>query len=184
MNKLLLIVDPQIDFINGSLPVGGAETAMNQLTEYILETDGKYLFKVATADWHPHNHCSFDINGGQWPVHCVQHSVGATIWPALFDAIHNTSGHCEVLTKGNHSDKEEYSIFRNTPSAKRFNDIILQYNIEQVDICGLAGDICVLNTLKDGIEIYGSELFHTLLSYSPSLDGGALLTEFINSNHL
>ncbi len=33
MNKLLLIVDPQYDFINGTLPVDKAEQKMNALCE-------------------------------------------------------------------------------------------------------------------------------------------------------
>lgn len=34
-NKILLIIDPQIDFINGTLPVPGAEGAMNSLADYV-----------------------------------------------------------------------------------------------------------------------------------------------------
>ena len=35
MKKALMIVDPQIDFISGSMPVFGAINAMNALTSYI-----------------------------------------------------------------------------------------------------------------------------------------------------
>lgn len=35
--RMLLIVDPQIDFITGSLPVPGAEDAMNALALYLQE---------------------------------------------------------------------------------------------------------------------------------------------------
>ena len=35
MKKLLLIVDPQIDFITGTLPVGGAAEAMDALAKYV-----------------------------------------------------------------------------------------------------------------------------------------------------
>ena len=65
MNKLLLIVDPQIDFITGSLPVPGAADAMDKLAEYININDGSYIYKVVTTDWHPYFHCSFIANGGQ-----------------------------------------------------------------------------------------------------------------------
>ena len=37
MNKLLLIVDPQVDFITGSLPVEGAAKAMDALATYVKE---------------------------------------------------------------------------------------------------------------------------------------------------
>ena len=37
MKKLLLIVDPQIDFITGTLPVAGAAEAMDALAKYVKE---------------------------------------------------------------------------------------------------------------------------------------------------
>ena len=37
MNKMLIIVDPQVDFINGSLPVNGAAEAMDSLAEYVKQ---------------------------------------------------------------------------------------------------------------------------------------------------
>ena len=77
MNKMLLIVDPQVDFINGSLPVAGAAKAMDALAGYVKESDNEYIVKIVTSDWHPYHHCSFDREVGQWPPHCVQHSVGA-----------------------------------------------------------------------------------------------------------
>lgn len=44
MNRLLLIVAPQIDFISGSLPVEGAAQAMEGLANYLRKTDGIELF--------------------------------------------------------------------------------------------------------------------------------------------
>ena len=80
MNKMLIIVDPQVDFINGSLPVNGAAEAMDSLAEYVKQHGDEYMIKIVTSDWHPYRHCSFDREGGQWPPHCIQHSVGAAIW--------------------------------------------------------------------------------------------------------
>ena len=39
MNRLLLIVDPQIDFISGSLAVNGAAKAMDALADYLYKRD-------------------------------------------------------------------------------------------------------------------------------------------------
>lgn len=41
-NKILLIIDPQIDFINGTLPVPRAESAMNSFADYISLNGMKY----------------------------------------------------------------------------------------------------------------------------------------------
>ena len=55
--------------------------------------------------------------------------------------------------------------------------LIKKFNIKQIDICGIAGDVCVLNTLKDGIVLYGKEMFNVLEEFSPSLDGGKALKQ-------
>ncbi len=181
MNKLLIIVDPQVDFIQGSLPIRGAKEAMNNLASYINDHDGDYCCKVVTIDWHPYRHCSFDINGGQWPVHCVSHTRGSSIWQEVMHALITTKGELEILHKGVNEDTDEYSIFMNKESSLRLKEIIEVNKIEQIDICGLAGDICLLNTLKDGVAIYGKKMFQVLTQYSPSLDGGLALNEYINT---
>ena len=50
MNKLLLIVDPQVDFITGSLPVEGAAKAMDALATYVKEQSEEYSVKIVTAN--------------------------------------------------------------------------------------------------------------------------------------
>ena len=47
MKKLLLIVDPQVDFITGTLPVGGAAEAMDALATYVKEHGDEYIVKIA-----------------------------------------------------------------------------------------------------------------------------------------
>ena len=183
MKRLLLIIDPQIDFINGSLSVPGAAEAMNALAKYIVQKDGVYDCKVITADWHPYHHCSFRENGGEWPIHCVQNSIGAALFTALLKPLYTTQGSVTILYKGIREDTEEYSIFRNNVSSEKIQSLIQKRHIEQIDICGLAGDVCVLNTLKDGINIYGPELFHVLEKYTASLDGGTSLQEAILALH-
>lgn len=176
MQKLLLVVDPQIDFITGSLPVPGAEAAMNALAAYVA--DKEYAAKVITCDFHPYEHCSFSPNGGQWPIHCVAHSTGAAVWPALFDALHASPGTVEVLCKGQDAASEEYSIFKNPAARERLQALVAERGIDAIEVCGLAGDICVLQTLKDGVELFGPEKFKVLQEFAPSLDGGTDLDAF------
>ena len=59
MKKMLLVVDPQIDFINGSLPVAGAAEAMDALAEYVKTSSDEYIVRIVTSDWHPYHHSSF-----------------------------------------------------------------------------------------------------------------------------
>ena len=180
MNRLLLIVDPQIDFISGSLPVPGAAPAMDALAAYVAEQDG-YAFKIVTCDFHPHDHSSFTANGGQWPEHCVAHSTGAAIWPALFATLFVTPAPVEILCKGQDAATEEYSIFKNAVACERIKSIVAEHGIDRIDVCGIAGDVCVLQTLRDGVEMFGTDMFRVLTQFAPSLDGGVSLNEFIQN---
>ena len=181
MKKLLLIVDPQIDFITGTLPVAGAAKAMDALATYVKEQGNEYTVKIVTADWHPYHHSSFADEGGVWPRHCVQHSVGAAIWESLLVALNESKGGFTLLYKGDSIDKDEYSIMQNNASADILARLIKALKIEQIDICGLAGDICVLNTAKDLCAISAGMKVNVLEEFSPSLDDGSALREFTNS---
>ena len=187
--KMLIVVDPQIDFISGSLPVPGAAEAMNQLADYVKANGDDYALMVVTNDWHPYDHCSFAPNGGPWPVHCVQNSEGAaTYWP-LLEALYQSETETLFLQKGDLRHREEYSIVQNTGAREFFEntlenslraDAVCQY--QHVDVCGIAGDVCVLNTLRDLLPIVGADRLRVLTRFAPSLDGGKALQAFIDEN--
>ena len=177
MNTLLLIIDPQIDFINGSLVVPGAEAAMDSLAEFVSRKGDSYQLIAVTLDQHPFNHSSFKSNGGMWPVHCMAHSVGAAVWPPLLEALRLRNTPTVFLTKGLVTTTEEYSIFANTGSRKRLSDLVAEYDIRRIDLCGLAGDVCVANTLTDGLRLFPKLEWHLLSDFTPSIDGGRTLAE-------
>lgn len=186
---MLIVVDPQIDFISGSLPVPGAAEAMNQLADYVKANGDDYALMVVTNDWHPYDHCSFVPNGGPWPVHCVQNSEGAaTYWP-LLEALYQSETETLFLQKGDLRHREEYSIVQNTGAREFFENTLdnslladadCQY--QHVDVCGIAGDVCVLNTLRDLLPIVGTDRLRVLTRFAPSLDGGKALQAFIDEN--
>lgn len=184
MNRLLLIIDPQNDFINGSLPIIGAEEAMNNLADYISRNSGKYALKIVTADRHPFFHCSFIDCGGEWPRHCVHDTVGASVWQPLFRPLYETEGDVHFLYKGENEDTDEYSIFKNHEAARIIRGLVDNEKIEKIDICGLAGDVCVLQSLRDGIKLFGAEKFNVLTAYSPSIDGNKALLNIIEKRNL
>lgn len=183
MARALMVIDPQIDFIAGALPVRGAAVAMENLAKYVSRNQKRWTLKLVTLDWHPLGHCSFTENGGQWPEHCVAHSKGAAIWPALLHplldpCVFDSCGQAVALSKGCSPLREEYSIFQNDASRERIQALFATHKVDAVELCGIAGDICVLSTLADGIKIFGKEMFTVLPEYSPSLDGGEKLANF------
>lgn len=162
LKRMLLIVDPQIDFINGSLPVAGAEKAMDSLACYVDEYGNNYDIICVTCDRHNMRHCSFAEFGGGWPPHCIESSVGAAIWPSLMTSLLKYSDKTHILYKGEDPSKDEYSIFQNPRGASFLDKIIKDKKIDYIDICGLAGDVCVASTLEDGVTIYPDITFYTI----------------------
>lgn len=170
MAKILLVIDCQYDFITGSLAVNGAEKAMNKLSHYISKkaNDGEYSAAIATVDWHPITHCSFKENGGEWSRHCLQFSKGASIYKPILDALSKMQNFV-VLTKGTNEDREEYSIFKNAKSNYAIHSEIESRNdIDEIDICGLCLDFCVINTIKDALKEFPRLKINVLSKYTPS----------------
>ena len=180
MKKILIIVDPQYDFINGSLPVKGAAEAMYCFAEWLKEHKNEFSAIVITADWHPISHCSFDINKGIWPVHCLQHSHGAAIYQPILAALNDVDYH--ILEKGIDEDHEEYSVWKNESSNKILHNLFHVNNITDANIVGLAGDICVFNSLKDGLKEMPNVNFHFMKEFSPCIGDGKDVETFINNS--
>ena len=183
--SLLLLVDVQYDFINGSLAVEGAPVVMDALADYIEALPkGTFDTIVMTADFHPYQHASFKDNGGLWPVHCVQHTHGASIYQPVFDAVKKQFPQAEVLTKGENLAVDEYSIMANRNSAKKLLSIIEDNDIQEIHIAGLCGDYCVGNSIKDLIEAGHGEKIRVLTRFIGNIDDGTTLRNIIVENNL
>jgi nicotinamidase/pyrazinamidase len=141
----LIIVDVQNDFLaNGALAVPNGNAVIPVLNRYLTAFRDKGLANVATRDWHPSNHCSFETQGGPWPPHCVQGTRGAQ-FPSDLDLGQDTT----VISTASTPEREVYSGFQETDLHER-----LQRNgIKRLFIGGIATDYCVLATVKDGLRL-------------------------------
>lgn len=183
--KLLLLVDVQYDFINGSLAVSGAPAVMDSLAAYIAEQPaGTFSQIVMTADFHPYNHSSFKDNGGMWPVHCVAYSHGASIYQPVFEAVNKQIPCSPVLTKGDNVAVDEYSIMANAASAKKLLRIIEENGIQEIYVAGLCGDYCVGNSIKDLVQAGHGEKIRVLTRFIGNIDDGTTLRNIIKVNNL
>lgn len=183
-SQLLIIVDPQNDFVTGSLAVPGAEKALSALVRFIASGAGDYPHIIVTLDTHPATHCSFSSNGGSWPDHCIAGSEGSAIWQPLKDALASLGSRYSAVTKGTNQDREEYSIFQNRLSRERIEEIARECGATGADICGLAGDYCVKETYLDALHVFGENNVRILPQFTASLDGGATISELQNTNTL
>ena len=179
-NSALLIIDVQNDFISGTLPVPNGEQVVpfiNKLLE-IKETDFNAI--VYTRDWHPEDHISFfgnrELYGGLesmkmfekvnltrsnqlfyeqilWPRHCVQNELGSEFHPNL--KIINSPTKTIQIKKGYKSQAEAYSgFFDNYHEFDTGLHAQLQAkNIANLFIVGLASDVCVDFTARDGLDL-------------------------------
>lgn len=184
MKNVLLIVDPQNDFITGSLAVEGAKEKMMYLSDYIDSVEYDYIF--ITMDTHPLNHCSFKENGGIWPKHCVAGTNGWCIPEYLSNALKDASS-VSYYHKGTESDREEYSIFDNSIDGHFLEGRIIELFKQDdlyIDVCGIAGDYCVLETLKGLRRIIGDMRIRVLTDCTASIDGGEKLINYLKENYI
>jgi nicotinamidase/pyrazinamidase len=142
MPEALIIVDFQNDFTpGGALAVRDGDRIAPRVNE--LASDPRFDLVVATRDWHPPDHGSFEEQGGPWPVHCVQGTPGAELHPSLDRAAVDV-----IVDKGTDPSTEGYSGFEGTTLA----DLLRERGIDRVTVVGLATDYCVKNTALDALR--------------------------------
>ncbi len=153
--KILVVVDVQRDFIDGSLAVPGAERIIPEINKVKERFDKVYF----TLDWHPKDHCSFKANGGQWPEHCVHYTSGASLAGELLDGLNEPR--TRFILKGRDRNLEEYGAFADIAAGAQTEagtEIPAQPEAaaqdlfqpgDEVTVCGIAAEYCVLETLKN-----------------------------------
>ena len=176
-NRLLLIVDPQVDFTTGSLATKKGPEAMDYLAKKLEEGAWKnYGWIIITQDAHPTNHCSFVDQGGVFPPHCVQGTEGMEIYPTLKDVLdnlmqNNMNMNIHYMEKGDLADKEEFSIFQNEHSGEKLRRTIEEFeHFEGIDVCGIATDYCVYETVKDLIAFYPAKQVRVVTNCLAAVD--------------
>jgi len=163
MTKALIIVDMQNDFLpDGALAVPDGD----QIIEEINRLSKNYDLVVASQDWHPANHGSFasQHEGKQpfemgelaslpqvfWPDHCVQSSPGA----ALTEKLDQNSIEA-IFRKGMDPEIDSYSAFfdNGMKKATGLEGYLKDRKVDEMHICGLAADFCVMATAKDALKL-------------------------------
>lgn len=129
LRKILIVVDMQNDFINGSLGTEEAKKIVPNVVNIIKEYSPKDIF--VTRDTHPDNYLETQ-EGKNLPVkHCIEGTEGWELNSTVKNAIRNA----EIINK---------PTFGSTELAKK---IELMANVEPLEITlvGLCTDICVIS---------------------------------------
>lgn len=128
MKKLLIVVDFQNDFVDGSLGFQGAEILDQVISRKIKEYREKNQNVIFTQDTHDKGYLNTN-EGRHLPIeHCICGTYG-----------HQFYGQVYGLAK-------DSKIFKKTtfPSLELANYLV-DKNYDEVELCGLVSNICVLS---------------------------------------
>jgi nicotinamidase/pyrazinamidase len=141
----LLITDIQKDFLpGGALPIKGGDEIIPVLNDYIRLFEAAKAHFLASRDWHPRDHISFNTQGGPWPPHCIQETGGAKFSKDL-----KLPQHTIVISKATDPKRESYSAFDGTILANELKRL----SVKRLFVGGLATDYCVVNTVLDARQL-------------------------------
>lgn len=185
----LVVVDCQYDFCNptGTLYVEGAETAVNHILDFI-NTHDELSEVIFTVDWHQAKDASFTSQGGPWPPHCIAFAKGSQIDDRLVQACLDREIPYRVIRKGEVIETEEYGAFQHIEKLPDGSFRLSTMTDEvtcaghRMVICGVAGDYCVLETLRNLLN--GGLVVDVLARGIASIDGGRRLNDFVRERNL
>lgn len=144
--KILILVDLQNDFIDGSLGTPEAQAIIPNVVKKIEEYPGKgETLVLFTKDTHYDNTYLETLEGQKLPVkHCIENTKGWSINREVKDAVRrNRFLSC---SKG---DVINGRIYKNTFGSSVLSDFLKKNSdiIEEVEFMGLCTDICVISNV-------------------------------------
>lgn len=145
----LIVVDMQNDFCpGGALPVPDGHNIIPIVNRYIEIFNHKKLPIFFSRDWHPPKTKHFSEFGGQWPIHCVQDTIGAELVKDLIVPINS-----KTIFKGQSKKLDDYSVFSGKSTSNlTLSRMLNALHIDILYICGLATDYCVKETVLDALK--------------------------------
>lgn len=129
--KYLIVVDMQKDFVNGSLGTEEAVAIVPKVASKVVNFDGEVIF---TLDTHGEDYLSTQ-EGKLLPVsHCIKGKDGWKLEQRL-----------DELCGGMNCKVYEKETFGSTKLAQDLLEIHQKTPIEEIELCGICTDICVVS---------------------------------------
>ena len=133
--SLLVIVDMQNDFINGSLGTKEAESIVKRVADKIRLWDGDIVY---TKDTHGEDYLDTS-EGKKLPVrHCIDGTLGHELHPDIDAA------------RAERADKGAYSstvIKKRSFGSLELARMVTEGNYDHIEFAGLCTDICVISNV-------------------------------------
>ena len=131
MNKLLIVIDMQNDFIDGSLGTKEAVNIVPNVIKKIKEYDGEVIY---TRDTHDEKYLQTQEGINLPVIHCLEGSNG---W--------NIKDEIMVLAESSKSKIFNKPSFGSTELVDYIKEIYSNGQVDEVEIIGLCTDICVIS---------------------------------------
>lgn len=127
MQKILVVVDMQNDFIDGALGSAEAKEIVPYVVERVKSFDGRVIF---TRDTHENDYLQTQ-EGTKLPVpHCIKDTQGWEICPELLPYAY------EIIDK---------PTFGSVALADLLANLDKENKIDEIELLGLCTDICVIS---------------------------------------
>lgn len=126
--KVLLVIDMQNDFIDGTLGTKQALGIVDKVVNKVRSFDGKVLF---TRDTHDKNYLNSEEGKHLPVVHCIENTYGWEI--------------CDKLLEFVKEEPFDKKTFASVELEAYMRDLSKKENIESITLVGLCTDICVIS---------------------------------------
>lgn len=134
MRKFLIIIDAQIDFVNGALGTPEAEHVVKNICDKIESESWDEVY--ATQDTHEDNYLS-TLEGRKLPIkHCIRGSAGWSLHPAISETLKTIK--YQVIQKGTFGTSKLARAIASQQTNRDENDF-------KIEIVGFCTDICVIS---------------------------------------
>ena len=142
MNKVLIVIDVQNDFIDGALRNEEAIKRVPNIIEEIKNTDAKYI--ILTRDTHYRNYLN-TMEGKKLPVpHCIIDTEGWQIKSEVMEAVKNSKILYSIYDKNTFGYDKWLSAFLDL---RHIYNLYEQSSDLEIEVIGYCTDICVISNV-------------------------------------
>lgn len=148
--KVLIVVDMQKDFIDGSLGTKEAQAIVPLVAETIEQMADPNTLVIFTKDTHPENYVS-TLEGKNLPVpHCIKGTAGHSIVDEVFNAYINViDTYADAYEVYPMTEINPIKVEKPTFGSIELQNILYDMNermgVEEITLMGLCTGICVMS---------------------------------------